>query len=367
MPVNRYNKLLLQCEKTINSGKNAMRNALCVPILLVGILGAELSGWAGWFLLCDGKSPLRRADLIALPENAPTPPAGWPTENALKLGYLLGRVDTVDIRNVEVPSGVEERKDLEYGHVGDHSLRLDLYSPKKLTKPVPGLIFIHGGGWSGGHRSDYKLYAVEFARKGYVVATISYRFAPEYRFPAAVEDAKCAVRWMRVNAAELHVDPERIAVIGGSAGGYLALMVGYTANSMTFDGHGGHEEVSSSVRAVVDLYGPTNLDTPIGRKSDLVYNFLGKKFEDDPELFRIASPINYATAESPPTFVLHGTIDSTVPVAQSDALVEKLKKLGVPCWYDRLDGWPHTMDIVKSVNDRTQTLLLRFFETYLTK
>jgi acetyl esterase/lipase len=206
-----------------------------------------------------------------------------------------------------------------------------------------------------------------FAEKGYVAASISYRLVKVAAFPAAVEDAKCAVRWMRANAAELHVDPNRIGVIGGSAGGYLSLMVGYTAGDKRFEGNGGHEDVSSAVQAVVDLYGPTDFDMPAGYANKTVADFLGKRAAEEPELFRLASPINYVSVHCPPTFVLHGTIDSTVPVEQSDMLVQKLEELEVPHWYDRLEGWPHTMDINRPVNERTIMLLSKFFETYLAK
>ncbi len=342
-----------------------MRRAVCVSLVLFGISLGTFSAWAGWFLLLDGKAPQGRPDLIVLPKDAPDPPPGYATENSLKLAYLIGQLEILELHGHEIPATVEVRKDIEYGHVGDRSLKVDVYSPKSLDKPAPGLIFIHGGGWSSGNRSDYQVYTIAFAQKGYVAATISYRFAQEALFPAAVEDAKCAVRWMRANAAELHVDPDRIAVLGGSAGGYLALMVGYTAGDKRLEGQGGHEGVSSAVQAVVDLYGPTDLDSPIAHDNPTVTRFLGKHFKDDPELFRFASPINHVDAKDPPTFILQGTIDSIVPVDQSDMLAEKLKKLGVPYWYDRLDGWPHTMDIAKPVNQRTQTLITEFLKKYL--
>lgn len=342
-----------------------MRRALRVSLVVACFLVAGTSAWASWFLLLDGQAPAGRPDLIALPDDAPAPPKGYPTENALKLAYALGGLQLLDRKGPPLPPTVEERKDIEYGRVGDHALMLDLYSPKNLEKPVPGIIFIHGGGWTSGNRADYRPYTIPFAEKGYVVATMSYRFAQDAKFPAAVEDAKCAVRWMRANAASLHVDPDHLAVIGGSAGGYLSMMVGFTAGDPKFEGQGGHEGVSSAVQAVVDLYGPTDFDTDVARENPTVTNFLGKKFSDDPEWFRSASPINHLTAQAPAIFVLQGTIDSTVPVSQSDALVEKLKALGVPHWYDRLDGWPHTMDLAKPVNERTQRLVLKFFEKYL--
>ncbi|MHB8973378.1 MAG: alpha/beta hydrolase fold domain-containing protein [Pirellulaceae bacterium] len=341
-----------------------MRSTLRVALVFVCVAVAVSAG-AGWCLLVDESPPAERKDLSALPEDAPPAPGGYPTESALKLAFVLGRLELVDIKGPELPPSIEERKDIEYGRVGARALLADLYSPKEFGQPVPGLIFIHGGGWKGGNRADYRVYTIDFAKRGYVVATISYRFAQDAKFPAAVEDAKCAVRWMRANATQLHVDPERIAVLGGSAGGYLSLMVGYTAGNQRLEGLGGHAGVSSAVQAVVDLYGPTDLDTPLGRASDLVSNFLGKSYADDPELYRFASPITHLDAEDPPTFVLQGTIDTTVPVEQSDLLVAQLKLLGVPHWYDRLDGWPHTMDLSRPVNDRCQLLITKFLETYL--
>ncbi len=341
-----------------------MRCRLGVALVCVSVAAVVSAGF-GWCLLAEESPAVERNDLLALPTDAPPAPAGYPTEDAVKLAFVLGRVELMDIQGPELPPSIEERKEIEYGRVGDRALLADLYSPRELSQPVPGLIFIHGGGWKGGKRSDYRVYTVDFAKRGFVVATISYRLAQEAKFPAAVEDAKCAVRWMRANATQLHVDPDRIAVLGGSAGGYLSLMVGYTADDPRLEGHGGHEGTSSAVQAVVDLYGPTDLDTPLGRSSDLVRNFLGKSFADDPELYRFASPITHLDAKDPPTFVLQGTIDSTVPVEQSDKLVAKLKSLGVPHWYDRLTGWPHTMDLAKPVNERCQLLITKFLEKEL--
>lgn len=334
-------------------------------MLVVASVAAAVSAGVGWCFLLGEPAPAGRTDLIALPSDAPPPPSGYSSETTLKLAFALGQLELMDIKGPELPPTIEERKDIEYGRVGDRVLLADLYTSKELSQPAPGLIFIHGGGWKGGKRADYRLYTVDFAQRGYVVATISYRLAQDAKFPAAVEDAKCAVRWMRANATELHVDPDRIAVLGGSAGGYLSLMVGYTAGDQRLEGHGGHEGTSSAVQAVVDLYGPTDLDTPLGQTSDLVSNFLGKSYAEDPELYRFASPITHLDAKDPPTFVLQGTIDTTVPVEQSDLLVAKLKSLGVPHWYDRLDGWPHTMDLSKPVNERCQLLITKFLETHL--
>ncbi len=285
--------------------------------------------------------------------------------NAVYLAYLLGRVELLDPQgDIPVPGGVREKTDVEYGRVGNRPLLLDLYTPENIQKPAPALIFIHGGGWKSGDKSDYKYYTVRFAKRGLVAATIGYRFIKEAKFPAAVEDAKCAVRWMRAHAEELHVDPDKIVVIGGSAGGHLALMAGYTADTGLFV-NGGHEDVSDAVAGVVDLYGPTDLTTPEARVNPTVTAFFEQSYEKDPESYRLASPIHHLNADAPPTMIIQGTIDDIMPVEQSDELAERLQELGVPYWYDRVEGYPHTMDITPAVNERVQWLISAFVRTFI--
>ena len=117
--------------------------------------------------------------------------------------------ETLEIieRDVALPDGVVLEKDIEYGNAGGHSLQLDLYRPAKITKPVPALLFIHGGAWKSGKRQDYHFYTAAYAEKGYVVATATYRLVGQAPFPAAVQDCKCAVRWLRANAKKYNIDP----------------------------------------------------------------------------------------------------------------------------------------------------------------
>jgi len=321
---------------------------------------------AGYYLLVkNGAQPIRE-DLLKVAEGAPPAPFGFPTMYAAFLAYSLGLVNVADIHSeIPVPEGVVEKKDIEYGNVGERRLLLNLYSPQNLENPAPGLIFIHGGGWTSGDRNDYKYYTVRFAKRGYVVATISYRFAQEAGFPGCVEDTKCAVRWMRANAAELKVDPDKIAVIGGSAGGYLALMAGYTADRPELEGQGGWPGVSSKVAAVVDLYGPVDLTVDYAREHPTITGFLKKSYTGNPELYTLASPIAHVTPNSPPTLIFQGSIDHLVPVKQSDALALKLIENGVPYWYDCLYGMPHTMDIIIPVNERCQYIMNAFFEKFM--
>jgi len=322
----------------------------------------------GYLLLWQGRPPARRPDLVRLPENAPPAPRGYPTMNSIYAAYVLKRLDLLDPAfDWPVPPGVAERKDVEYGRVGDRPLLLDLYYPEALDHPLPGLLFIHGGGWVGGDKRDYKYYTVRYAQRGYVVATMGYRFADEAGFPACVEDAKCAVRWMRSQAEELRVDPDRIAVIGGSAGGYLAMMVGYSPEREEWNASGGHEGVSSSVAAVVDLYGPPDLTVPMAQTHPTVTGFLKTPYDQDPQLYASASPITHLDENDPPTLVIQGTLDDIVPVEFTDALVEKMQELNLPHCYARIDGWPHTMDAARPVNEYVQWLMNAFLEEHLAR
>jgi len=300
------------------------------------------------------------------PNEIPPMPKGFETEDEVKAALMRGEIKVVDAANVEVPDNVIEKKDIEYGRVGDRSLQLDLYLPKDLGHTVPGLIFIHGGAWKGGSREIMKYYTVRYARRGYVTATISYRLAQEAPFPAAVSDAKCAVRWMRANASKYNVDPNQIGVIGGSAGAHLAMMVGYSSDVPELEGDGGHSGVSSRVQAVVNFYGPVDLTTPFAIKQSAVPNFLGgKTYDEAPDLYAFASPITHLTRDDPPTLILHGTIDGVVPIHQADLLAQKLEKLGIPFVYEKFEGWPHAMDLAEAVNLRGQYLMNQFFAEYL--
>lgn len=298
-------------------------------------------------------------------ENAAPPmPKGFASTDAVKAAILSGSVKIIQAENVPIPDNVTMMKDVEFGKGGDKSLLLDLYLPKDSKEPKPGLIFIHGGAWKGGSKEVYAYYCVKFAAKGYAVATISYRKSQEAPFPAALEDSKCAVRWMRAHAKEYGIDTNRIAVLGGSAGGHLSMMVGYTPGKM--EGSGGYADQSSAVQVVVDLYGPSDLTTDDAKNAGSVKAFMGgKTYDEAKELYEQASPNTHITKNAPPTLILHGTIDDTVQIIQADMLEAKLKVNGVPYHYEKFPGWPHTMDLAQSVNDRCFYLMEQFFAKHL--
>ncbi len=299
--------------------------------------------------------------------NPPTPPKGFESRQAVMAAIFKKELDLIQT-DFPVPNGVKEVKAVEYGRAGNRSLLLDLYLPEKPDPNKPSLIFIHGGAWSGGSRDVYKYYTVHFAQRGYASATISYRLSGEAPFPAAVNDSKGAVRWMRAKAGDYGFNAKNIVAIGGSAGGHLSLMLGYTPRNRYLEGKTGHADESSAVQAVINFYGPVDLTTKMGQESGSVRKFLdGIIYQDNPQLYRDASPLHYLKEGAPPTLIIHGTLDETVKIAQGDALANKLASLNLPYAYARLDGWPHTLDAAKVVNSYCTTLMESFLrKTFIT-
>ncbi len=292
------------------------------------------------------------------------PPSGYWNETTMKIAYGLGTLKLID-RNPVVPDDLEAVENITYKTVDTVSLALDMYQKKEMGRyPKPAMIFIHGGAWKGGKRSDYLPYLIDYARKGYVAITISYRLSRVAKFPAAVQDVNCAVKWVKAHADIYGIDPKRIVLIGGSAGGHLSMMVGYGGDDPMFEQDCPFEE-DSSVKAIVNLYGPTDLTTDEAKDRNEPISFIGSRYEEKPDLYQKASPRFYITAAAPPTLIFHGTIDSVVPVSQSDSLAVWLEEAGVPHSYHRLKGWPHTMDLAVKVNEYCQHYIDAFLEEYL--
>ena len=290
-------------------------------------------------------------------------PSGYMNETFLKISYGLGMLDLIDTEP-NVPDEIQEIKDIEYKNIDSLSLQLDIYKLKNLDEPAPVMIFIHGGAWRTGKRSDYLPYLIDYAKKGYVTITVSYRLVKKSTFPAAVQDVNCAVRWIRSHSADYGIDSDKMVLIGGSAGGHLAMMVGYAGDEPMFNKDCSIEN-SSGVKVVINLYGPGDLTTPYAKGMYQTIDFIGSSYEDNPESYKLASPKTYITPDDPPTLTFHGTIDSLVPISQSDSLDSWLSKAGVPHDYHRLKGWPHTMDVSVKVNEYCQFYIDAFLEKYL--
>src|SRR3954470_23647243 len=155
-------------------------------------------------------------------------------------------------RPLNASEAIVFEKDIEYSNPDNQHLQLDLARPDG-EGPFPAVICIHGGGFRAGDRQSYDGLIKKLAKHGYVAITVTYRLAPKYQFPAAIYDVKAAVRWLRANAGKYHVDPDRIGVTGGSAGGHLAQFLGVTAGVKKFEGEGGNANESSRVACVVNF------------------------------------------------------------------------------------------------------------------
>jgi acetyl esterase/lipase len=198
-------------------------------------------------IMADELSRVTGTAVEQLQGDPPPAPKGFKNPNDVTNAILTGTLKTINT-NEPLPDGVEFFEGIEYGEAGGKLLQLDMYRPARLSRKVPALIFIHGGGWRKGKRSDYRHYCLRFARRGYVVCSVSYRLIQDAPFPAAVQDVKCAVRWLRANAGKYNIDPDHMAVLGGSAGGHLSMMVGYSSDISELEGQGGNPGVSSRVQ-----------------------------------------------------------------------------------------------------------------------
>ncbi len=251
----------------------------------------------------------------------------------------------------ENPKGTTLVHDVEIGKGGDRPLHAELAYPTVLPKaPMPAVIWIHGGGWSMG--THVKNPARSLVRDGYFTASIEYRLSGEATWPAALEDCRLAVRWLRANAAKYHVDPDHIGVWGASAGGHLATCLATMSDQPQYDGKGGYEGVSSQVQAVIDFSGPVDfsegsagIQRSIAKAPDYespgLLGLFGGSFKDKPEVWKQASPLQFVQAGNPPFLIVQGDKDKSVPYEQSVKLVAALKKAGVPVEFITVTGGGH--------------------------
>lgn len=225
---------------------------------------------------------------------------------------------------------VAYEENVQYGTGGGLPLVMDIARPKEGEGPFPAVVCIHGGGWRGGDKAGYTGAILNLAQRGYVAVTVQYRFAPQHKFPAQVNDVKCAVRYLRAHAKQYKIDVDHIGAMGGSAGGHLALMLGTTTDKDGLEGDGGWPDHSSRVQVVGTLAGPTDLTRPF---PELVENMLvdlcdGTR-DEKAGVYKKASPLHHLSADDAPVFAIHGTVDQLVPYDQATSLVEACHKAKV--------------------------------------
>lgn len=254
---------------------------------------------------------------------------------------LSQSADTVTFKPVELPAGFTSQMNVVYATAPNWEGKMDIYLPPKDKGTTPVVINIHGGGWNKGVRESQTGFNT-FFKMGFAVANISYRLTGHTTAPAAVEDARCALIYLIKHAKELNIDVNRIVVMGGSAGGHLALMAGLLANDHRFDGNcPGVENIK--VAAIIDKYGITDVwDWGYGPRitSSSAKRWLGSK-ANDKEFAASVSPITYVNKNSPPVFIVHGDADPVVPYQQSVDLYNKLKQAGVKTEFMTVPGGEH--------------------------
>jgi acetyl esterase/lipase len=272
-----------------------------------------------------------------------------------------------------LPDTIKATLDIPYAETSSAAQRLDLYLPAKPQgdKPLPLIVFIHGGAWQAGNKAGGRFSLLPYVSSGnYAGASVGYRLSHEATWPAQIEDCKAAIRWLRAHAKENGIDPEKIAVWGPSAGGHLVAMLGVSGGVKELEGSlGKHLDQSSRVTCVADYFGPTNLLTMGDFPSSMNHNsanspesrLIGGAVQEHKDKARNASPATYVSGDDPPFFIAHGTSDPLVPFNQSETFAAALGKAGVPIYLQTVEDGGHGGFEGPELNDR----LKNFFDKYL--
>jgi acetyl esterase/lipase len=266
------------------------------------------------------------------------------------------------------------RRNLEYANAGGQALTLDIYLPPGSKEVRPLVVWIHGGAWLEGDKENPPI--APLVEHGYAAASINYRLSQQAIFPAQIHDCKAAIRWLRAHAAEYALDADHIGVWGHSAGGHLVALLGTSADVQALEGDAGNLEYSSRVQAVADYSGPTNFlfmdhsmlrfmrgpmaveshDSPDSPESKLI----GGPIQQHPEKVALVNPISYVRVGTPPFFIAHGMLDTTVAVNQAEMLHQALNRAGANATLRIVGSAGHDFN---QIHD--ETLLESFFDKTL--
>lgn len=245
----------------------------------------------------------------------------------------------------DVADGVTFEKAVVFGSDEGRDLTADVFTPTDVpSSPRPAIVFLHGGSWLKGGPSQFHFHSDLLAsRYGFFCASVDYRLSGEAQFPKALQDAKCAIRWVRSQADALNIDPERVCIAGGSAGGHLSSMLSTTAGVAEYEGKSGHAGFPSHANLAVLYNGEFDMWDLVEKGSliQAMIQFFGATHEEDPAKYDETSSIQRVSADTPPTLLLHGTEDLCVSHEQSIAYAEALKAVGVHAEVEIYEGKPH--------------------------
>jgi pectinesterase len=289
--------------------------------------------------------------LAACAARPPAPGVPAPESYTAETTYakLAPAYPFIRIASRAVPPTVRAITNVTYVHRAGHDLQLDLYLPAAAaTAPRPAILFVHGGGWRAGVRANFAPMAIRMAERGYAAVTISYRLAGEAPYPAAIHDAKAAVRWVRTHAGAYDIDGDRIAIAGGSAGGQIAALTGVTNGESRFDSDGGPGAVSSAVQAIVNIDGLSDFTSEEARKYEddpakqpsSAGAWFGGRYAEKTALWHDASPLFHVSPDTPPVLFV-GSAQRRFSVGR-DAMVDRLRALGVPHRVVLVPDTPHS-------------------------
>lgn len=240
-----------------------------------------------------------------------------------------------------------EWRDVVYATVGERELLVDVHVPEKRTSDIL-LVYVHGGAWRSGSKDDPPVMGL--VERGYALASVDYRLSGEARFPANVHDIKAAIRFLRAKRDDFGLEAGKIAILGSSAGGHLAALVGVTNGHGELEGQvGGHLDESSDVQGIVSFYGASNLETilaqstPHGLKVRVpaLQLLLGALPGQVPGVARLASPVTHVDGKDPPLLLIHGDLDPQMPVNQSLELQWVYQHAGRPVTFINVHGGEH--------------------------
>jgi len=266
--------------------------------------------------------------------------------------------------NINMENEVKIQDDIKIGSTGNRDLHGDLFIPPGEKTNKPALLIVHGGGWREGDRKQLRGYGILLAREGFVCLCNSYRLSTEAVWPAQIQDVNCAIRYLRANHKELGIDPDRIGITGNSAGGHLSLMAGLKDYDKRFEGEGGHEEVSSEVKAICAIYPPAKI-RKIENTDPIIDAYRMLMGEADQIDYDKASPLLQINADFPPTMLVHGSSDSVVRLEDSTDLYKKLKDENIPAELHIFSEEDHAFDSARGYGRAVAELQHLFFKKYL--